>query len=465
MLQRKQQYQKTRTVTSLLFCVLCSVQIAYCSDHSDLRVLEKTMDQNKVNINYIKRPESAQTTAPGSLPQHSKNKGIRAIGSIMRNLSLKYDEFGAPVTINQSNINGNAHLFMNRFQSIFDFNHNQIAGNLLLFEAIFDKEFLFSFNRVRGNTELSTLHFKNDAEFYNNLYEKNVMINLSSFDGKALFNHSTYNSNLSILNNTFHDDVSFDGAKFNRDVSLRGSTFYKNVSFDNALLPHKLDFSHVTVKGPPIELNNAKASHIGKYVLINVYDTDINKINFSYTHFKLVFPDVATQQDIINIYTKLLEKYKREGMDRSFKQLYREFREYELLVNKQNVMNLLQKHWWDYGLDKNRLFGWFLLIMTILSLVNCLFYNTLITKYFNVYFLDKVEPDIACQQNAALNYIYNIPRAIFLTIFLVFASFLQPLVGEEKIFKTDHFLINSYVLFINCLGYVFLLFTLDIIMT
>ena len=151
-------------------------------------------------------------------------------------------------------------------------------------------------------------------------------------------------------------------------------------------------------------------------------------------------------------------------MERSYNALYREYRQYELLSNKHTFINFIQKHWWDYGLQKYRLFTWFFMTIIFLTLLNCIFYNTLVTKYFNIYFLSKSKPDVACQLNPIVKFLHNIPRAIFLTIFLVFATFLQPLVGEEKIFKTDHFLINSYVILINCLGYIYILFIFDIIM-
>lgn len=430
--------------------------------------MEAIINKNRVVVSHVTAAEKVKNVKPHET-KHSINHtnkhhtDIDVIGGKISNLKLENNAFNKPVIINQAVIN-QIDLFMNTFQSNFDFKHSDINGKTHVYESAFNQDFIFSFNHLHDISVFSSIHFKGHAEIFNTQYEKDSRLNQSKFDHQAMFNHSIYKGKADFLGNIFNGNVSFDAVRFEKDLSFRGSTFLENVSFDNTLLPSKVDFSNIMIKGPSISLENAKPVIPGNKILINLYETDVSKINFNYTDFKLDFPDIAKHQEIVFIYQKLLEKYKRSGMERSYKSLYREFKQYELLANNRPLANTIQKYWWDYGLEKNRLFVWFFGIMSILSLLNCCFYNLLITKYFNIYFLNQIEPDIACQLNPILNYLYNIPRAIFLTIFLVFASFLQPLVGEEKLFKTDHFIINSYVLFINCLGYVFILFVLDIIM-
>ena len=388
---------------------------------------------------------------------------VKHISDTIDRLTIQSATYKQPITIYQSRISDRAEIFLSQFHQRFDFNHNQVAKDSIFYQSIFNDAFVFSFNQISGRTEISSIHFLGDANFFNNRFMQDSAVYLSTFDKIAHFNHSTYSGKSTFEKNVFHDAVSFESSRFFETLSFKGSTFNSHVRFHGTFLPRKVDFSNVAINGPPIQLDSAKAHDNTQDILINLLGTDLQKINFKYTVFRLDFPDIATYQDITNIYTQLLEKYKRAGMKKSYQKLYREYREYEFTVRKQHVLNFVHKYWWDYGLDKNRLFGWFLLLMTALSLMNCFFYDILVTKYFNIYFLDSVKPDIACQQNPILNYLHHIPRAIFLTVFLVFASFLQHLVGEEKIFKTDHFLINSYVIFINVLGYVFLLFFLEIL--
>lgn len=455
----------------LLLWIMFSTLSTYGEAQIDRAALEQALSAHPVDVSYVFPSNTDLTTSkPLSDPQTTANAvesathlPINIVSDTINRLTLNSKAYQQPVTVYQSRITDRAEVFLSQFYQRFDFNHNQVAQNIIFYQSIFKETFVFSFNRLSGRFDISSTHFRDEANFYNNRFQQASSVHLSTFDKVARFNHSTYSGKSSFENTIFHDDVSFDSSIFSDTLSFKGSVFDGHVRFHDAFLPRKIDLSNVVINGPNIQLDHAKAHDNTQDILINLLGTDLHKIDFEYTLFKLDFPDIATYQDIANIYTQLLEKYKREGMEKSYQKLYREYRQYEFTAKKQHVLNFVHKHWWDYGLDKNRLFSWFLLIMTVLTLINCLYYDTLVTTYFNIYFLDAVKPDIACQQNPILNYLHNIPRAIFLTIFLVFASFLQHLVGEEKIFKTDHFLINSYVIFINCLGYIFLLFFLEIL--
>lgn len=450
---------------------LLSTLTAYGEAQIDRAALKQALSAHRVDVSAVFFTNTDLTTSKQlSDPQiTSKAAGsatsfpINIVSDTINRLTLNSKAYQQPVTVYQSRITDRAEVFLSQFYQRFDFNHNQVAQDIILYQSIFKDAFVFSFNRLSGCFDISSTHFLEEANFYNNRFQQASSVHLSTFDKAAHFNHSTYSGKSSFENTIFQDDVSFDSSIFSDTLSFKGSIFNGHVRFHDTFLPRKIDFSNVVINGPNIQLDHAKAHDNTQDVLINLLGTDPHKIDFEYTRFKLDFPDIATYQEIANIYTQLLEKYKREGMEKSYQKLYREHQQYEFTTKKQHVLNFVHKHWWDYGLDKNRLFSWFFLIMSTLTLINCFYYDTLVTTYFNIYFLDAIKPDIACQQNPILNYLHNIPRAIFLTIFLVFASFLQHLVGEEKIFKTDHFLINSYVIFINCLGYVFLLFFLEIL--
>ncbi len=151
-------------------------------------------------------------------------------------------------------------------------------------------------------------------------------------------------------------------------------------------------------------------------------------------------------------------------MTSSYETLFREFREYKLLRNNNYIINFIDKNWWDYGLHKNIIYSWFLWIFISLTLINCLFYETLITKFFHITFLTMHKKEEICTINPLINYIYNIPRATLLTLFFIFATFLQVLTNEDRIFKSDVFMINSYAILLNCIGYIFLLFVFESIL-
>ena len=151
-------------------------------------------------------------------------------------------------------------------------------------------------------------------------------------------------------------------------------------------------------------------------------------------------------------------------MIQSYQRLFREKEQYSYLHHGQYLQNTLSRIWWDYGLDKNRVYLWFFYFFTCLTLINTFFYDQLISKYFTIHFLNTCTPTIATELNFVARYIQRIPQTALLTFFFIFATFLSILYSETKVFKTNSIIINTYVILINTIGYIFILFFINTIL-
>ncbi|MEE3003551.1 MAG: pentapeptide repeat-containing protein, partial [Pseudomonadota bacterium] len=378
-------------------------------------------------------------------------------------LYIESSVFNKLVSINENYIKSNLDINMSLFSGPLDIKYTRIANELLIYQSIFKSRLTLSFSKVHGETQLSSNNFSDDVDFFNIFFNDNVLLYQCLFKGNANFAHSTFNDNTNFNNNIFKKNANFNSVSFNKNISFKNTVFIGDATFENTLLPLHVDFSDVRIRGNKISLENTKPVLPGKKIHINIKNTDINKIDFNYNDFRLFFPKDTNLEDKLFIYSGLLKKYQRLGMNNSYKVLFREYREFKLLSENKYIANFVEKNWWNYGLNKEWVYSWFAIIISILTLLNGFFYDIFVSKYFNINFLKVPQPNAACQLNPILNYIYNLPRAAILTFFFVFATFLQVLANEDRIFKTDHFLVNTYVMLINCLGYIFIIFVLDIV--
>jgi hypothetical protein len=456
------------------FTLLAIANLAY-ADMASLETLQSIMQSRPIEVIHDFPTKQVvdkkivtyhdQTNQPRVISNTTLMQPVKITNSVLRKLYMRNSILQDITYLNENTLNGKFTIYLSEFVKPIDIKHTTIHDYFSIYNSLFDDRFNLSFSRINGSAWISSNQFRGNSLFLNTTFLQDSHILNSIFEKELNFSYATFNGGMEFDHNTFNDHVILDGAYINQSLSFHNSIFYKELSLNNTLLPKYVDLSGLTIKGKPINLYNAKPNVPREKIYINILNTDLSKIEFNYINYRLFFPKETSHQQKLHVYLLLLNKYDKSGMTRSYEALFREFREYQLLQKNQYIMNYIDKYWWDYGLHKEVIYFWFLALFILLTLINCFFYDKLVSKYFNIHFLKKTKPSVICQINPVLHYMYNIPRATLLTLFFVFATFLQVLTNEDRIFKSDQFLINAYVIIINCLGYVFILFVFDSILS
>ena len=455
----------------ILIILLLTSRVTFALDYP---AIEKIVDADKIKVMHV-FPEiktnnkeviihGDQSNNEFSIKNAKLEKPVKITSSIIKNFYSKNSDFKSLVYINDSIISEKFNIHLSNFDSSIDIKHNVINNDLSFYQANFNDIINLSFSRVSGTSSLSSNNFKDKIISLNTSYLGNANFFNNNFYHDVNFSYSFFQDKAYYINDKFYSDLFFDGVVFSSELSFHNSTFYKNASFNKALFPQKVDFSGIIIKNKNIDLNTAKPNVPGNKIYLNLLNTDVNKIDFNYINYRLFFPKETSHQEKVFLYTLLLNKFDKKGMTTSYETLFREYREYILLHDNHYILNFIDKNWWDYGLHKNIIYFWFLWLFIIITLTNCFFYEALITKYFNITFLTMHKKEEICTINPIINFIYNIPRAALLTLFFIFATFLQVLTNEDRIFKSDVFVINSYAILLNCIGYIFLLFVFESIL-
>jgi len=462
-------------IIPLLFLWLITIANAAITESVSLEALHAIMQEKPIEVVHTFPEKQAldkkiiiyndQSNKPYIISNTDLISSLKITNSVLKKTYIKNSIVHDVAYLNENTLNGKFTIYLSEFIKPFDIKHTYIDDYFSIYSSRFDDRFNLSFSRINGSAWISSNQFSGATLFLNTSFLQDSHILNSVFENELNCAYATFNEVMEFDNNIFYGDVILDGAFMNNSLSFHNSIFYKELSLNNTLLPKYVDFSGVVIKGKRINLYHAKPSVPRQKIYINILNTDINQIDFDYINYRLFFPKEISHQQKLHIYSLLLGKFEKSGMTRSYETLYREFREYKLLHKNQYIMNYIDKYWWDYGLHKEIIYLWFLTIFIALTLLNCFFYDKLVSKYFNIHFLKKTKPSVICQINPILHYMYNIPRATLLTLFFVFATFLQVLTNEDRIFKSDQFLINTYVIIINCLGYVFILFVFDSILS
>lgn len=103
-----------------------------------------------------------------------------------------------------------------------------------------------------------------------------------------------------------------------------------------------------------------------KRVNIGLINVNLDKINLDFlSNMNLVFETEESEDVKANSYFNLLEKFRKEGKYRSYKNVDLQYR-----VNKGGLFNFLKKIWWNYGYNPALVFIWtaaFLLVFIVFN--------------------------------------------------------------------------------------------------
>lgn len=377
-------------------------------------------------------------------------------------LTLENNTFNQSLIFSSLIINGNSNISFNLFNKNVGMNYTNFKDGFFIYKSDFIKFFSLAFARVQGSAYFYSNNFDGTVNFSQARFNKDAYFDHSNFKKETIFDNTHFEGKASFKKCRFEGNVDFSNTYFSTLLNLSHSSILASITFNDSHLPKYIDLSNMRINNANISFAHNYTKDHGR-IKINVVGTNVNKVNFNYRDFVLAFPKGTSYEARLNIYTEMLEKYKKKGMIQSYKALYREKEQYTFSHNGQYLRNILSKYWWDYGLDKNRVYLWFLYFFSGLTIINTFFYDKFISKYFTIHFLNTCSPTMATNINPVVRYIQKIPQTALLTFFFIFATFLSMLYSETKVFRTNSVLINTYVILINTIGYIFILFFINTI--
>ena len=184
-----------------------------------------------------------------------------------------------------------------------------------------------------------------------------------------------------------------------------------------------------------------------KRVEIGFINVKLDKINIDFaSNMKLVFDSDESDDVIANSYFNLLEKFRKEGKDRSFKNVDLQYR-----ASKSGLINFLMKIWWHYGYNPALVFIWTAGFLLVFFALNFLCWGQILQVY-NPFEDLKNEKESQSQK-------IKIKKVIVYTLFVFFA-----ISADLKKIKFTNLIFILYILFQHVAGILCTLFIIKYVL-
>jgi hypothetical protein len=242
---------------------------------------------------------------------------------------------------------------------------------------------------------LLTTHDRDISSFYLNSSNIGSLFILDMIKGTNNGLSEIYkNSKIDTLsyNTSISSQPIFDSTQVNV-IKFISCTIKKRISYAGLEIPNEIDLKDIEFSDDKSELDftNFKNVH-GKVCTLFVSKCDFSNIKLDYTNFTLKFSDQYSRGQIESLFKKIIEGQVRNGYESGLKKAEEEFIEFKSnAYNKKSYLsNVLEKWWWNYGLDKEYLLKDSVQIFLLISIINSLFYRKLLVDGYSIpIFLDK----------------------------------------------------------------------------
>lgn len=375
-------------------------------------------------------------------------------------------------------------VFMNEctFFEQTDMTGSNFDSTLILWNTHFFKKAVFSHATFNGIEFLNST-FEDDAQFYETKFIGETNFNTSNFKKDALFSKSHFNKftkfigndfskmpwfwessflDTSFFNyNNFSAGIDFQSSEFSHLLSLRGSKSDGRIDFNGVKMPKYLDVSFLKTTNA-IDFNYIYDTLSDHKYLINIYHSDIKNLLLT-TQFSLYFDDYLSVDVRNGIYKLLLEKLKDNGYRQVFKCFDIEYRKF---VNENynhifdRVLFSVNRLWWNYGYNKERVFLWSLFFIVLFSIFIRIWFNTFVKDVYKFEMLEKRFNYNNLSTNSMHKFLLNYLVAFLYTIFVFFNIKLE----FDKL-SFDNFIAGIFILFVYSVGLICTAFIVNLILT
>lgn len=216
------------------------------------------------------------------------------------------------------------------------------------------------------------------------MLNKKVNIYFSTDTLSGSFSASSYYKKGQRISINFYNsyvNCEFSGIDPGTHLQFNNCIFGPEAKFES-MFTASIDFSNCTFTSPvPL----SKSWEMSDKLILSVTQTDLKNLNFSYSNgFKLhLIPDKNNNKDHSDwIYTSLLDKFRSEGKQESYKLIdieYKQYRYHQTVLGR--IWDWIVKFWWYYGYEPFRVVWITLLWILLLSIVNLVYWDKVIRYY------------------------------------------------------------------------------------
>jgi hypothetical protein len=319
-------------------------------------------------------------------------------------VNLSSTIFNNKVDFRGTQFYGNDYFFLNKLIPIVNFSNSQFNNTVYFFGTEF-KDYAFFFD-----TEFNDSAYFSDAKFdsmvifdstrfkgvvdFQGVKFNNSLFSQVQFDNSVDFRQSNFNRQTTFIEVQFKSNVDFSGSKFNEALIFHSTEFdtianfsfvtFNNIAnfsfsffkdgalFYNTLLPDTLNFKWIRFykRYDNIDLTLAHIKPNAK-CYINLIGSDINKININYINFKLYFDETDSVfiKEKSELYTSLLDKFKKNKENQSFENLFIEYKDFKFNNGNwfRKMLSFIDYYLWNFGYSKWWIFLWIILFLLLIK--------------------------------------------------------------------------------------------------
>ena len=311
--------------------------------------------------------------------------------------------FNSMAYFRESLFNNRVHFRRAQFQGDATFHKAQFKEGSFFSNSTF-KKISFNSSLFKENTHFRDVSFSDDtdfsfavfegwADFENALFEKGNDFYRANFKSFTDFSQVNFKSGASYAYSTFDSTAYFFQTKFGPKANFAGSTFKGEVNMFGATLPDILILSKVKT-ADEIDLTYTLMDSSKQICLIDLYGTDISKLKFDYSRFKILQYKDYEKKHISHLYEQILKMQKEKGFIDGYEKADKEYQHFKLIYQKPFVAKSLgwlksitQQAWWDYGYQQDRIFFWIFYSVALFTWINSISFREMNE---NVYEIDTI---------------------------------------------------------------------------
>lgn len=243
----------------------------------------------------------------------------------------------------------------------------------------------------------------NDGAFFeNSTFHKGINLSQIRFNHQVFFEtskitkgtikESKFQKEVRFTQCHFLDSLVFEGVEFVENVIFENVVFYKKLKFNNVQFKKKVEFINCTLPDTII-FNNINSTTVinlnkniyddNKEINIRLSEIDLQKINFQYKYFNLIFPLQYTTDQQYQLYQQLLEQQKTYSYYESKKKLDIEYQTF-LHDNSydSNSPYFLRKWFTKFGYNNQNIIIWTLSLFCAFWLFNSVYFQFINKKVY-----------------------------------------------------------------------------------
>jgi hypothetical protein len=281
---------------------------------------------------------------------------------------------------------------------------NSFITELSFVQRLSKNTFLFNNDTINNTVWLpsSNLYIK-DREVYPDVYstDSNLLTEERELD-------TPIESTINFKNCYINADFACYGLLTNSTIVFEDCTFGPNADLANMII-NKIVIKNCRVTNPLLlsfNLNYPK-------VWLSIANTDLTNIKLDYSsNVGLSFEPTDNSDVVLNTYKNLLDKFRSEGKDESYKNVDIQYK----LYKKSSVGIFLERIWWYYGYRKYYVFGWTIFFLSLFFLFNASYWTGMQATYPIVPL-----PKINYYDRGFKSNVRKLTTALLFTIFIFFS--------------------------------------------